>query len=91
MKKTSTAHAPNVDSTKKLQANFSTSNAAQRERILDWLCSESLTTLQARKELDVLHPAGRIKELRSEGFNIATHWTIEDTAKGRHRVARYVY
>lgn len=64
---------------------------SQRQRILAWLrIHHTLTTLQAREELDVLHPAGRVMELRKKGHNIITHWTVEDTAKGAHRVARYV-
>ena len=62
------------------------SNHAQRTRILEWLRRESLTTLQAREHLDVMHPAGRVKELRKQGFNILTYWTIENS----HRIARYV-
>ncbi|MFI3219338.1 MAG: helix-turn-helix domain-containing protein [Methylococcales bacterium] len=66
------------------------SNEAQRTRILEWLRGESLTTLQAREHLDIMHPAGRIKELRKLGFNILTYWSIESTGKANHRVARYV-
>lgn len=62
------------------------SNEAQRTRILEWLRRESLTTLQAREHLDVMHPAGRVRELRKQSFNIITHWTYE----ANHRVARYV-
>ena len=62
------------------------SNEAQRTRILEWLRGESLTTLQAREHLDIMHPAGRVMELRKQGFNIFTHWTNE----ANHRVARYV-
>jgi|WetSurSiteA1Bulk_404760.scaffolds.fasta_scaffold01389_6 hypothetical protein len=62
----------------------------QREQILDWLRSESITTLQARKELDIMSPAARVLELRKQGYNIMTHWTIEDSGKGQHRIARYV-
>ena len=62
------------------------SNEVQRTRILDWLRSESLTTLQAREHLDVMHPAGRVMELREQGLNIMTYWTNE----AKHRIARYV-
>lgn len=66
------------------------SNESQRQAILAWLYVRSLTTLEARQELDIMHPAGRVQELREQGHNIKTHWTIEDTGKGSHRVARYV-
>ena len=64
---------------------------AQRARILDWLQSgRTLTTTEARKELDVLHPAMRVLELRAQGIAIATHWTTVETQPGKvHRVAEY--
>jgi len=37
-----------------------------------------------------MHPAGRVKELKAQGHNIKTEWTVEHTAKGKHRVGRYV-
>lgn len=70
--------------------NFSTSLESQRARLLAWLQSATITTLQAREELDILHPAARIQELREAGQNIQTHWTTSDTGKGQHRVASYV-
>jgi hypothetical protein len=61
----------------------------QRQQILAWLYIGTLTTLQARKELDIMHPAARVKELREQGYNIITHWTTGDTGKGKHRIACY--
>lgn len=56
------------------------SRAAQRRRLL----------LALRKELDILHPAGRIKELREQGFDIHTLWQWEPTDSGKqHRVGLY--
>jgi hypothetical protein len=69
---------------------YSTDTANQRKRILDRLQSSPLTTLQARKELDIMHPAARVQELKQRGHNIVTHWTTEFTGKARHRVASYV-
>ncbi|MEI6269285.1 MAG: helix-turn-helix domain-containing protein [Methylococcaceae bacterium] len=46
----------------------------------------SMTTLQARQELDVMHPAARVQELREKGHNIMTHWTVTQG----HRIAVYV-
>jgi Helix-turn-helix domain len=67
------------------------STAQQREIILAYLIAHHrITTLEARTKLDILHPAGRIKELRADGKNIQTHWAIQDTPLGRHRVAEYV-
>ncbi|MHB1076397.1 helix-turn-helix domain-containing protein [Thiobacillus sp.] len=51
----------------------------------------SLTTIEARRDLDILMPAARVFELRARGFDIATIWTDALTECGRkHRVARYV-
>jgi hypothetical protein len=75
-----------------LQANGNTTNA-QRLRILAELRSSgTLTTLQARHDLDVLHPAARVQELREEGHRIVTLWRHDSTGQAtRHRVACYVY
>ncbi|MEE9354305.1 MAG: helix-turn-helix domain-containing protein [Methylococcaceae bacterium] len=67
------------------------SSAAQRQRLLTALRKGPITTLQARKKLDILHPAGRVQELRKEHYNIVTHWlTVYTTGRRKHRVARYV-
>jgi hypothetical protein len=59
----------------------------QRKLILGHLqTNNSLITLQARIELDVMHPAARVQELREQGHNIITHRAII----GGHRVASYV-
>jgi hypothetical protein len=70
-------------------ARLSSNAHSQRQRILDHLSREPLTTLQARKELDIMHPAARIQELRKQ-HNIITHWTTDDSGKAKHRVACYV-
>ena len=69
--------------------NYLTNLESQRERLLAWLMTSTLTTLQARTELDVMHPAARIQELREAGHNIVTHWTTGNTGKANHRVACY--
>lgn len=67
------------------------SASAQRFRLLAALSKSSVTTLEARRFLDVLHPAARVMELRRMGFEIVTVWTIDVTSEGReHRVARYL-
>ena len=88
-----TKAAPNGEAAKSQKQTESSPNsaAAQRERILTALRNGPLTTLQARGELDTLHPAARIQELRSEGHLITTVWTWDFSAAGfPHRVARYV-
>jgi len=72
------------------QKNYSTDLNEQCARLLAWLQTATITTLQAREELDILHPAARIQELREAGHNIKTHWTTGDTGKAKHRVASYV-
>ena len=64
----------------------------QCSRLLDALLQRgSITTLAARRELDVLHPAARIQTLRQAGHKILTVWTTDVTSEGKpHRVALYV-
>lgn len=77
------------------KSNFnpdSNTAAAQHERLLQYLQTVgSLTTIKARKCLDILHPAARVMELRRSGLNIITDWHVDHTEQGQpHRVARYV-
>ena len=68
------------------------SASAQRARLLETLKKRPVTTLEARREIDVLHPASRILELRREGHKIDTLWTRDVTTEGHpHRVAKYVF
>ncbi len=69
---------------------YSTDAASQRQRILAWLLTAPLTTTQARTELDVMHPGGRVLELRKRGHNIITHRQTIDSGKAKHRMAQYV-
>lgn len=71
------------------------STASQRKRFLAALrevSSDGVTTIQSREDLDVMHPAARVMELRQrEGWNIQTIWTHGINAQGNaHRQARYV-
>lgn len=63
----------------------------QRAKIeAHFLLHGSLTTLEARNQLGVMHPAARVQELRESGHRIITVWTRQrDTTGRRHRVARY--
>lgn len=70
---------------------MSNSAADQRQRLLQALRQRSLSTIEARRELDIMHPAARVQELKKRGENIATHWSKEPTECGElHRMARYV-
>lgn len=87
----STTTAANRGSVKILRPYFTpTGTAHQRQRLLAWLLSSPITTLEARQRLDILHPAARVQELRGQGYDIITHWAIQETPLGRHRVAQYV-
>jgi len=83
------AVAPGFGDNPMTKKNYSTDLNQQCARLLTWLQTATITTLQAREELDILHPAARIQELRDRGHNIQTHWTTSDTGKAKHRVAYY--
>ena len=52
----------------------------------------NISTAEARAGLDIMHPAARVQELREEGHDIATLWTVvESEGGGRHRVANYLW
>lgn len=65
---------------------------SQCMRLLDYLClHDSVTTIEARRDLDIMMPATRIFELREMGYRINTLWTQAVTESGRkHRIGRYV-
>jgi len=65
--------------------------AAQRARALDMLRAGPKSTLQLRRDGDILAPAARIMELKRRGFDILTQWVHQATDCGKlHRVALYV-
>lgn len=68
-----------------------TSVNAQRIRLLTHLRRDSITTIQARRDLNILMPAARVKELRERGCNIVTRLIDLPDDQGRlhHRVAIY--
>lgn len=68
------------------------SREAQQARILCWLKENPrLTTFEARAR-GIVHPAGRIKELREKGVKILTSWVTEPDDQGTpHRIAQYIY
>ncbi len=76
----------------KKQKHFSPDANLQQARLLEYLQKyQSINTTDARLLLDILHPAGRIKELKNKGYNIQMHWETIDTGLGAHRIGRYVY
>jgi hypothetical protein len=67
-----------------------TTLAAQRARLLAALSKGSLTTIDIRYGLDILHPAGRVLELRRRGHDIMLTWVHRPTDSGAiHRVGLY--
>lgn len=75
--------------TNKLPQDASVSS--QRARILARLRLGPLTTIEARRDLDIMMPATRIFELRKFGHPIYTELVREETSPGRwHVVGKYV-
>ena len=63
----------------------------QRQRLLEALKQKPLSTIEARRDLDIMHPAARVQELRERGEKVITHKSTEPTENGElHTVARYV-
>ena len=84
----------NPHDTTKRKIKF-TDNSAQNQRLklLDWLLEKnSITTTQARTNLDIMSPAARILELKRHGYLINTvpaEWVSEHGINHKG-VARYV-
>ena len=72
---------------------YGNSSASQRAIILKHFNDgPRLSTIQARDQYGILHPCGRVMELRKKGHCIDTHWTTELDANGvPHRIGLYVY
>jgi len=67
------------------------SSANQNMRLLEFMRHFSISTFDARKHLDVMHPAGRVQELRDAGNEIETLRLSEPSDVGRpHCIAVYV-
>ena len=80
------------DKVKEKKQVFDQNRKSQQQRLLAKLREKTLTTVEARHELDILEVAARIAELRHDyGYNIHTHWSNGDNpGGGRHRIAKYV-
>ena len=67
------------------------SSHSQRLRLLERLKIAPVDTITARRELDVMHPAARIQELKQRGNKIDTVRVGRPTDCGKiHRVALYI-
>lgn len=66
------------------------SKSAQRRRLLTALRANPINTVEAREFLGIMHPAGRINELRNQGFNIISIPTEVEDADTRRIIATYM-
>lgn len=67
------------------------SKQAQRQRLLAALHRGPVDTVAARRDLDIMHPAGRVRELRHQGHIIETHMVERPTDCGQlHKVGQYL-
>lgn len=71
---------------------YSNSYATQRARILkEFETRQQISTFYFRDDMGIVHPAGRIKELR-EQYKILRSWTREPDQNGViHRIGLYTY
>ncbi|GAB6191293.1 helix-turn-helix domain-containing protein [Desulfocastanea catecholica] len=63
----------------------------QSARLLEYLqANTKATALQCHEELSIMHPAGRIRDLRKQGWPIGTNYYQQIDARGvEHRAAQY--
>lgn len=76
-----------------IRAQFTgTDGGTQRAVLLKALETvPSVSTHEARRDLDIYHPPSRIKELRNEGYQIETYRQLVTTEAGvDHSVGVYV-
>jgi len=60
----------------------------QAQRILKYLqAHRAMTTFDARRELDIMHPGSRVQDLRDKGHNIIMH---RREINGHKNVAEYI-
>lgn len=77
---------------KRNNGNYHNSAEAQRQRLYLYLLKNgSITTCEARRELDILCPAARVMELRRRGLEIDLIWVDDLSEMSQpHRVGRYI-
>ncbi len=71
---------------------YDNSTTSQRARLIKhFIANCRLTTMEAR-DMGIMHPGGRVMELRRQGYLIDTLWVIETDSNGvPHRVGMYIY
>lgn len=91
MDTTNNKGAPRNGTPSKTPRGNSNSAHSQRQRLLVRLKIAPIDTVTARRELDVMHPAARIQELKKRGNKIDTVRVGRPTDCGKvHCVALYV-
>ncbi|WP_162254512.1 helix-turn-helix domain-containing protein [Pelomonas sp. Root1444] len=78
----------------KIRANVAGISASTQRQRLQTAFEQirRISTAEARAGLDILHPAARVQELREEGHEIQTLWTVIEYEGGdQHRVADYLW
>jgi len=71
--------------------NLPANSQCQKQRLLAYLMQHGrITTLEARTNLDVFHPAARIQELKEQGHHIITYRRMVNSGLGNHKIAEYV-
>ncbi|WP_252090330.1 helix-turn-helix domain-containing protein [Pseudomonas sp. MWU13-3659] len=73
-----------------LPDNHSTN--AQALRMIAALRKGPVSSIEAAKALDIVHPPSTIRHLRRQGWGILTRWCYQAAAPGRrpHRVGLYI-
>jgi hypothetical protein len=60
----------------------------QCTKLLEILQHQPITTIEARA-LFIMHPSGRVKDLKDKGFNIATY-PVNAPHGSKRKIAKYV-
>lgn len=88
-RKSPAAKKPGIEKPKQPYDNSTT---CQRARLIKhFIANYRLTTMEGR-DMGIMHPGGRVMELRRQGYLIDTHWANETDSNGVvHRVGMYLY
>lgn len=68
------------------------STEAQALRMIQALKAGPVSSIDAARSLDIVHPPSTIRHLRRKGWAIMTEWCYQTAAPGRrpHRVGLYI-
>lgn len=87
------SHANLGDAAQQNRHNHPNTLSSQRKRLLAYLQKcEKITTDEARTKLDIMHPAGRIRELKTLGYVITCKRLTFVNKNGiSHKMGVYTY